>query len=473
MRPALSSNTQAILLLTAPLIAGRGSTSGDLLTPGEYKRLARHLREIQRQPADLLLPDASALVRMCEPAIDPSRLGCLLGRGFLLSQVIERWQSRAIWVLSRADAEYPRRLKARLREDAPAIIYGCGDMTVLELGGLAVVGSRHVNDSLVEYTLSVGRLVARAGRALVSGGAKGIDQAAMRGALDAGGRVCGVLADGLEQASMNRENRDFLLDGQLLLISPYDPSAGFNVGNAMQRNKVIYALADASLVVSSDLKKGGTWSGAIEQLDKLKLVPVYVRSGGESSPGLEALHGKGAIPWPNPQDASELKAVFQHAAGWHAMPVPTPPGLFAEQGSSVLSTPDTDRSVPAIGVGAQDPHWPPSHTSAVGGATGSAVVNDSNEESRIAQEPLSASDTLFATVRDLLRRLLASPKKDAEVADALGVSKAQAKAWLQRLVTEGVARQQRKPAGYVLASDHHFGQKRLSPEDIDSTRSTI
>lgn len=48
MIPALSANTQAILLLTAPLIAGRGAASSDLLSPGEYKRLARHLREIQQ-----------------------------------------------------------------------------------------------------------------------------------------------------------------------------------------------------------------------------------------------------------------------------------------------------------------------------------------------------------------------------------------------------------------------------------------
>jgi DNA processing protein len=54
MTPVLSSNTQAILLLTAPLIAGRNALSPDLLSPGEYKRLARHLREIQRQPADLV-----------------------------------------------------------------------------------------------------------------------------------------------------------------------------------------------------------------------------------------------------------------------------------------------------------------------------------------------------------------------------------------------------------------------------------
>ena len=117
MTPALSSNTQAILLLTAPLIAGRGTSSSDLLSPEEYKLLARHLREIQRQPADLVSPDAAELLRACQSVIDEARLQRLLGRGFLLSQAIERWQARAIWVVSRADAEYPRRLKARLRDD--------------------------------------------------------------------------------------------------------------------------------------------------------------------------------------------------------------------------------------------------------------------------------------------------------------------------------------------------------------------
>ena len=194
MIPALSANTQAILLLTAPLIAGRGAASSDLLSPGEYKRLARHLREIQRQPADLISTDAVDLLVACQSVIEESRLERLLGRGFLLSQVIERWKSRAIWVVSRADPEYPKRLKGRLREDSPAILYGCGDINLLESGGLAVVGSRHVDDALIEYTMDIGRLAACSRHMLVSGGAKGVDQAAMRGALEAGGHSCGVLA---------------------------------------------------------------------------------------------------------------------------------------------------------------------------------------------------------------------------------------------------------------------------------------
>ena len=467
MIPTLSPNTQAILLLTAPLIAGRSTSSSELLSPGEYKRLARHLREIQSKPADLVSLDASDVLRACRPVIDDARLQRLLGRGFLLSQVVERWQARAIWVVSRADAEYPRRLKARLREDAPAVIYGCGDMGLLESGGLAVVGSRHVDDSLIDYTMAVGRLAARAGRTLVSGGAKGIDQAAMRGALEAGGKVSGVLADSLEKTIMNREHRNLLLDGQLVLISPYDPSAGFNVGHAMQRNKLIYALADASLVVSSDVNKGGTWAGATEQLGKLKFVPVYVRSTGEPSAGLDALRGKGAALWPNPQDADAFDGVFDAAA---QAPITSPQAglaLFSGDGQSDVAPTTTTppEAVPAIEV-PSDPAPPPASApsnepvdepmSVPAPSVAQAPEATPEAGSSTATTASTPADALFAAVRGVIQRLLKAPMKDAEVAVALDVSTAQAKAWLLRLVDEGVIEKQKKPAGYIVKQSNLF-----------------
>lgn len=466
MIPALSSNTQAILLLTAPLIAGRGTASPDLLSPGEYKRLACHLREIQRQPADLFSADAAELLRACRPVIDESRLQRLLERGFLLSQVIERWQARAIWVVSRADAEYPRRLKTRLREDAPAVLYGCGDMALLETGGLAVVGSRHVDDALIDYTMAVGQLAARAGRTLVSGGAKGIDQAAMRGALEAGGKVCGVLADSLEKTCMKREHRNLLLDGQLVLISPYDPSAGFNVGNAMQRNKLIYALADTSLVVSSDLNKGGTWAGAVEQLDKHKFIPVFVRSTGKSSAGLDSLRKKGALPWPNPQDVDSFEDVFSVV-----MPTASPQvGLELFSNEESTST-DVKPTAPAPHDTAPAPQVTNEPTTPVDGVSDVQPPTEAFEElPRVTPEAAAPTDeakespqpestpaeVIFAAVREAIQQLLRVPMKDTEVAAALNVSNTQAKAWLQRLVDEGVLEKQKKPAGYILKQSSLF-----------------
>lgn len=467
MNQVLSHNTQAILLLTAPLIAGRGAVSSDLLSPGEYKRLARHLREIQRQPSDLLSPEAAEILRACQPVIEASRLQKLLERGFLLSQVIERWQSRAIWVVSRADAEYPRRLKTRLRDDAPPVLYGCGDKTLLETGGLAVVGSRNADDTLIDYTMSIGQLAARAGRTIVSGGAKGIDQAAMRGALQAGGKACGVLADSLETTTMNREHRNLLLDGQLVLISPYDPNAGFNVGNAMQRNKLIYALADTSLVVSSDLKKGGTWAGAVEQLDKLRFVPIFIRSTGEPSAGLDGLRQKGALPWPNPHDVDSFENVFNLA-------MPTPTGsqqvglaLFTNEDPALTEpkpavfTPVDATQVPGVESEPSAPVEPVSDTRTPPTTLQELQPDASRplaplDQTKVPQEYSPPAEVLFAAVRTAIQQLLGTPMTDAEVAAALEVSSAQAKAWLQRLVGEGVLEKRKKPAVYVVKQRRLF-----------------
>ncbi len=339
-------------------------------------------------------------------------------------------------------------------------------MGLLESGWLAVIGSRHVDDSLIDYTMVVGRLAARSARKIVSGGAKGIDQAAMRGALEAGGKVSGVIADSLEKTTMNREHRNLLLDGQLVLISPYDPSAGFNVGNAMQRNKLIYALADASLVVSSDLNKGGTWAGAIEQLDKLKFVPVYVRSTGGSSPGLDALRSKGALPWPNPQDADAFESVFGVVA---PTPVPSPQSglaLFSGDGAPEVapSTPSVAEAPPAIEAPSEsappateapisEPVEPPPEPA--------ALLSPPFEVPREPDSPMvsklaTPADALFAAVRDAITLLLKASMKDAEVAAALDVTTAQAKAWLQRLLDEGVIEKQKKPAGYIVKQSSLF-----------------
>jgi DNA processing protein len=310
---SLSADTQATLLLTAPLITGDGETSTDLLTAGEYRKLRASLNKSNHTPADLL-GDVRHLPPEIVALIDTERFQTLLSRGFQLTQAIERWQSRAVWVVSHTDKTYPQRLKNRLADNCPPILYGCGNSEILETGGLAIVGSRDVDPSLIEFTESIGRLTAQARRTVISGGARGIDQAAMRGALDVGGSVAGVLADSLERAVLTPEHRELLMDSRLVLISPYDPSAGFNVGHAMHRNKLIYALSDAALVVNSDYEKGGTWAGAVEQLDKLHFVPIYVRSNGEIGKGLEGLKRKGGLDWPNPSDYQSLEQILNGAS---------------------------------------------------------------------------------------------------------------------------------------------------------------
>ena len=416
MSPSLSTNAQAILLLTAPLLVGRGEASAALLSLSEYNRLARFLREKQKQPSDLIGPEGREVLALCAPSFERQRLESLLGRGFLLGQAVDHWNARGIWVICRGDQGYPARVKARLKEDAPPIFYGCGDSALLENGGLAVVGSRHVDDELRAYTESIGRITADARRTVISGGARGIDRAAMHGALLAGGTAAGVMADSLERAALARDNREPLIDQRLVFISPYDPAAGFNVGHAMHRNKIIYALADAALVIASDFEKGGTWAGAIEQLERLHFVPVFVRDGAEVGKGNAALLRRGARAWPQVQNADELGEALAAAM------------------AAVAREPRQDR-LPF--VMREEPAQP---------AAATAVRNSQPDSA------LRPAVQLLAVVRQILLRELIEARDEKQIAALLAVGKPQAKAWLKQLVAEGALQKLSKPVRYRAAT---------------------
>jgi len=342
MTDTLSDDTKAILLLTAPLIAGPAGPRQRSLTLGEYKHLARKLRELGRKPADLIAPAATDLVEACDAVVEAARLRELLSRGFQMAQAVERWSARAIWVISRADESYPRRWKERLKEDCPPILYGCGDVALLARGGLAVVGSRHADDDALAWARHVGATAAEAGVAVVSGGARGIDDAAVRGSLESGGRASVVLADSLEREATNKANRQPIVDKRLVIVSPYDPAAGFNVGHAMGRNKLIHCLADASLVVRCDSGSGGTWSGAVEHLGREGATALYVRTGVEAPEGNRALLATRAVPWPEPTTVDALRQAVESAPLTKSKPIerslfPDPPAPHSN------GTPDPKR----------------------------------------------------------------------------------------------------------------------------------
>ena len=442
MNEPLTPNTQAILLLTAPLIVGR-SARADVLKPGEYFGLNNCLRSIEgnKEPADLMEPGSEYLLDKCvqeinKPAFNRERLQRLLGRGFLLSQAVESWRKRAIWVISHTDEIYPQKFKDRLKDKMPAVLYGCGDHTLLNAGGLAVVGSRHVDEDILEYANQIGNLAASAGRTIVSGGAKGVDRAAMNGALEAGGNSIGVLANGLKGAATNRAHRDPILNEQLVLISPYDPSSGFNVGHAMQRNKLIYALADAALVVNAEKNKGGTWNGAIEQLkNKIYSIPVYVRSTGTMSDGLDALKQKGALSWPNPGNAEDLEAIVD--VDFSKTP------KRQSQGKIPF---DTERATTET-------------------ATESETLPDSGLPQTIKQasgtrnSSATSADELFQTAKSLVLQIAQTPRTRDEIKAELGITQYQANEWLKRLVDEGVVKKTDRPVRYLARQKGLFGEE--------------
>lgn len=397
-------NTKAILLLTAPLLLGKNKIDTQLLSNKEYNQLAIFLKSINKQPADLLTSNLDNILNQYG-RLENERIHQLLNRGFLLSQVLDYWYSRNIWVISRADKSYPYRLKSRLNEQAPPILYGCGDITLLDTGGLAIVGSRNIDDKLIQYTRNIAGLAASSGKMVISGGAKGTDSVAMWGALSNRGYACGILSDNLEKNALNPENRLALQEKRLVLVSANDPKSHFLIGNAMARNKYIYALSDIGLVINSDLNKGGTWAGAIEQLERYKQIPIYVRNSSEPSPGLNALNQKGAKWWKEPSSVKEFLDIFDRA-------FEEPTNVHQEQINMMF-----------------DDNLISEHT---------------------LEPPATLDDELFLLVKKLIKQNLTEPKGEKDLATLLNVNLSQMRIWLKRLISENILSKQGKPIQYIL-----------------------
>ena len=117
----------------------------------------------------------------------------------------------------------------------------------------------------------------------------------MAAAFEAGGSVVGVLPEGVERRIRESTTRQAIADGLVVVVSPYHPAAGFSAGAAMARNKLIYALSDAAVVISSASGSGGTWEGAVQALDH-DWVPVLVRSDAGVPAGNVELIARGARP---------------------------------------------------------------------------------------------------------------------------------------------------------------------------------
>ena len=303
MNNFLTEDTKAIILLCG--VFGKGSSERPL-SLAEYSSLVHWLIAMKMRPGDLLQKENIAEASKGS-VLDKQRLESLLGRGVQLGFAVEEWQRNGIWIISRSDTDYPIRYKKHLKDKAPPLLFGVGNRSLLKGGGLGIVGSRNVDEEGAAFTRQVAELCAYNQMPVVSGGARGVDQISMTASLEAGGVTIGILAENLLKKSVERDVRHAIADGRLLLLSPYHPTARFSVGTAMGRNKLIYAMADYGLIVSAEYKKGGTWSGAEEELKRKNSLPIFVRIGSNVPQGNNKLLDLGAIPWPESIERNSFK----------------------------------------------------------------------------------------------------------------------------------------------------------------------
>ncbi len=292
--------TQAVLLLTAYL--GKPSTSDPRpLSPTEWGRFEVWLKDRALSPESLLQEAPEEVLTDCtDAAITLDRVRFLLDRAGALGLALERWERAGLWVATHYDADYPERLRSKLKTDSPPVLFGCGQRSLLNQRAIAVVGSRDAGQEDLAFATRLGAEAALQGFSVVSGGARGVDEAAMMGALEREGSAVGVLADNLLRTATSSKYRKALMARNLVLVSSFYPEVGFDVGNAMARNKYIYCLSRAAVVVSCTNGKGGTWNGAIENLRKNR-VPLWVKDSSVKESGNQTLVARGAKRLPEGQ----------------------------------------------------------------------------------------------------------------------------------------------------------------------------
>ena len=209
-------------------------------------------------------------------------------------RILEQCGRKGIFVLTYADALYPQRLKNIYHP--PLMLYGKGKMPLFdEEVAVAVVGTRECTPYGINCARELGYELTQQGGMIISGMAKGIDAAAMEGALRFGGFTCGVLGGGVDVV-YPRENRRLYEDVAAtgVLLSEYPPGTEPRGYHFPHRNRIMSGLSVAAVVIEAPEKSGAliTAAAALEQGREVFAVPGAITS--PTSAGCHKLIREGA-----------------------------------------------------------------------------------------------------------------------------------------------------------------------------------
>lgn len=188
-----------------------------------------------------------------------------------------------------ATPEWPSQL-ADLDEAAPTRLWleGTGQLRLIALRSVAIVGARNATAYGVTTAGSLAAQLTGAGWLVVSGAAFGIDSAAHRGALAAGGATVAVMAGGVD-IPVPRSHAPLLerIRDQGMILSEYPPGTPPRKAAFLERNRLIAALTRATVVVEAGTRSGALntadWAGALGR-------PVLAVPGPASSPMSRGTH---------------------------------------------------------------------------------------------------------------------------------------------------------------------------------------
>jgi DNA processing protein len=208
-------------------------------------------------------------------------------------KLLEECRGNGIALVMPSDDRYPRMLKEIV--DPPGVLFVKGEVLPRDGLSIAIVGSRHATHYGLTQAERLASGLARAGLTIISGLARGIDAAAHRGALDAGGRTLAVLGSGVLNIYPPEHDKlaaEVVAHGAL--ISESAPHSEPFSGAFPQRNRIISGLSLGVIVVEATMQSGAliTARHAMEQGREVFAVPGRIDS--RASQGCHQLIRDGA-----------------------------------------------------------------------------------------------------------------------------------------------------------------------------------
>ena len=195
-------------------------------------------------------------------------------------RIIEKSEEANIGLISYYDAGYPDILKRTIDEegrlDPPLLLWYRGDISIIELPAIAVIGTREATPEGISGGTYIAGEFAKQSFNIVSGLAIGCDTCGHRGALNVGGKTTAFLANGLDHDSIypseNQELAEEIVNKGGLLLSEYSIGQTVNKYSLVARDRLQAGLSLATLVIQTGIK-GGTMHAAITNKKAKK--PLY------------------------------------------------------------------------------------------------------------------------------------------------------------------------------------------------------
>jgi len=153
---------------------------------------------------------------------------------------------------------YPRRLKGDLTSPPP-VMFWQGNLSLLDSHPtVGIVGTVSPSRGGQKSARALGHILGESGWVVVSGLARGCDQAGHLGALEAGGSTAAFLPQGILTLPLPPEMRVFEHQPNFLLLSPWPPLAGWGGSYAVRRDTLIAEVSDGLIAVEMTAHSGGT-----------------------------------------------------------------------------------------------------------------------------------------------------------------------------------------------------------------------